>query len=142
MIHVHDIWKKYGSLEVLKGLTVDIFDGETLVILGRSGVGKSVLLKQIIGLETPDKGYVEVDGQIVTDLTLKRPVPALNQWGCCFKDRLYLIPWMWEKIPLFICVSIIPIYLRRKLKKGSKKPCKWSAFRNRKQTSFRAYQAG
>lgn len=85
MIHVHDVWKKYGSLEVLKGLTVDIFDGETLVILGRSGVGKSVLLKQIIGLEAPDKGYVEVDGKIVTSLTLHSIRPGLKPMGMLFQ---------------------------------------------------------
>lgn len=67
MIHVHDVWKRYGKLEVLKGLSLDIMEGETLVILGRSGVGKSVLLKQIIGLEMPDKGYVEVNGERVSD---------------------------------------------------------------------------
>ena len=73
MIRAHNIWKRYGKLQVLKGLSLDILDGETLVILGRSGVGKSVLLKQIIGLETPDKGYIEVDGQKITDLS-KRPI--------------------------------------------------------------------
>lgn len=85
MIHVHDVWKKYGNLEVLKGLSVDIFDGETLVILGRSGVGKSVLLKQIIGLESPDKGYVEVDGKVVTDLTLTTTRPGLKRMGMLFQ---------------------------------------------------------
>lgn len=62
MIKVHNLWKSYGKLEVLKGLNLEVFNGETLVILGRSGVGKSVLLKQIIGIESPDKGYVEVEG--------------------------------------------------------------------------------
>lgn len=85
MIRVHDVWKKYGNLEVLKGLSVDIFDGETLVILGRSGVGKSVLLKQIIGLETPDKGYVEVDGKKVTDLSLHTTRPGLKPMGMLFQ---------------------------------------------------------
>lgn len=85
MIHVHDVWKRYGKLEVLKGLTLDILDGETLVILGRSGVGKSVLLKQIIGLEAPDKGYVEVDNIRVTDLNLRANRPGLKPIGMLFQ---------------------------------------------------------
>jgi len=85
MIHVHEVWKRYGKLEVLKGLSIDIFDGETLVILGRSGVGKSVLLKQIIGLEMPDKGYVEVDGTRVTDLTARTFRPGLKPMGMLFQ---------------------------------------------------------
>lgn len=85
MIHVHDIWKRYGKLEVLKGLSLDILEGETLVILGRSGVGKSVLLKQIIGLEAPDKGYVKVDGQKVTDLTVRTLRPDLKPMGMLFQ---------------------------------------------------------
>ncbi len=85
MIHVHDVWKRYGKLEVLKGLCLDILDGETLIILGRSGVGKSVLLKQIIGLESPDKGYIEVDGQKVTDLTKRTMRPSLKPMGMLFQ---------------------------------------------------------
>ena len=85
MIHVHDLWKSYGNLQVLKGLTLDILEGETLVILGRSGVGKSVLLKQIIGLETPDKGYVEVDGKKVTDLTVNSRRTGLKPMGMLFQ---------------------------------------------------------
>lgn len=85
MISVKDVWKKYGKLEVLKGLTLDIYDGETLVILGRSGVGKSVLLKQIIGLEMPDKGTVEVDGVVVTDLTQRSFRPRLKPMGMLFQ---------------------------------------------------------
>jgi phospholipid/cholesterol/gamma-HCH transport system ATP-binding protein len=85
MIHVHDVWKRYGKLQVLKGLSLDIFDGETLVILGRSGVGKSVLLKQIIGLEAPDRGYVEVDKERVTDLTVRAMRPGLKPMGMLFQ---------------------------------------------------------
>lgn len=85
MIHVRDVWKAYGKLEVLKGLSLDILDGETLVILGRSGVGKSVLLKQIIGLESPDKGSIEVDGEKITDLTVRVNRPHLKPMGMLFQ---------------------------------------------------------
>ncbi|WP_068466364.1 ABC transporter ATP-binding protein [Candidatus Protochlamydia phocaeensis] len=85
MIHVHDVWKSYGKLEVLKGLNLDVLDGETLVILGKSGVGKSVLLKQIIGLETPDRGYVEVEGQRITDSNLRRGRVNIKPMGMLFQ---------------------------------------------------------
>ncbi len=86
MIKVRDLWKKYGHLDVLKGLDLDIFDGETVVILGRSGVGKSVLLRQIIGLEPPDKGYVEVDNVRVTDLTVRARRSNIKPMGMLFQS--------------------------------------------------------
>ena len=64
MISVKDLWKSYGSFQVLKGLNLDVYKGETLVILGRSGVGKSVLLRQLIGIEAPDKGTIELSKEI------------------------------------------------------------------------------
>lgn len=85
MIRVHKVWKKYGNHEVLKGLSLDILDNETLVILGRSGVGKSVLLRQIIGLETPDDGFIEVDGKRVTDLREHSMRPGLKPMGMLFQ---------------------------------------------------------
>jgi len=90
MIRVHNLWKKYGKLEILKGLNLEIFDGETVVILGRSGVGKSVLLKQIIGLESPDQGYIEVDNERVVDMSDRdtrskvKPMGMLFQSGALF----------------------------------------------------------
>jgi phospholipid/cholesterol/gamma-HCH transport system ATP-binding protein len=68
IIRILDLWKNYDSLAVLKGINFDIYEGETLVVLGRSGVGKSVLLRQIIGLEPPDRGHVEINGKRVIDI--------------------------------------------------------------------------
>lgn len=86
MIRVYDLWKGYGKLQVLKGLNLEIFDGETLVILGRSGVGKSVLLRQIIGIETPDKGYVEVDGANISYLSAADRFKVTKGMGMLFQS--------------------------------------------------------
>lgn len=85
MIKVHDLWKAYGRLQVLQGLNLEIFDGEVLVILGRSGVGKSVLLRQIIGIEKPDKGYVEIDGVNISDLTISQRLKMTPRMGMLFQ---------------------------------------------------------
>lgn len=62
MISINNLRKSFGSLDVLRGVTFDIRDGETVAIIGQSGCGKSVLLKHIIGLMKPDKGEIVVDG--------------------------------------------------------------------------------
>ena len=66
MINVVDVWKSFGAISVLKGLSLKVEEGETLVILGRSGVGKSVLLKLILGIDSPDKGEIWVNGENMT----------------------------------------------------------------------------
>lgn len=61
MIEIIDLHKSFGVHPVLQGLNLTIRDGETLVIIGRSGCGKSVLLKHIIGLTKPEKGRIVID---------------------------------------------------------------------------------
>lgn len=85
MIKIHDLWKKYEENEVLKGLNLEIQKGEIIVILGRSGVGKSVLLRQIIGIEKPDKGYVEVNGVNISELRQKEIYKAVQNMGMLFQ---------------------------------------------------------
>lgn len=63
MISVQDVWKSYRGIPILKGLSLEVPAGKTLIIVGRSGVGKSVLLRQITGLETPDKGKIVINGK-------------------------------------------------------------------------------
>jgi len=74
VIRLDDLWKAFGDKQVLAGLTLEVEDGETLVLIGYSGTGKSVVLKHIVGLLLPDRGEVFVDDRAVS--TLERP--ALN----------------------------------------------------------------
>ncbi|MCB1119696.1 MAG: ATP-binding cassette domain-containing protein [Chlamydiia bacterium] len=86
IIKVRDLAKSYGELQVLKGLSLDIYEGETLVILGRSGVGKSVLLRQLIGIEKPDKGTVEVKGIQIATLSETERAKAIKDMGMLFQS--------------------------------------------------------
>ncbi|MFA6916601.1 MAG: ATP-binding cassette domain-containing protein [Parachlamydiales bacterium] len=86
MIVVNNLWKRYGKLQVLKGLNLQVLDGETVIILGRSGVGKSVLLRQIIGIEKPDEGYVEVNGIRVTSINLQSNFEVMRHMGMLFQS--------------------------------------------------------
>jgi phospholipid/cholesterol/gamma-HCH transport system ATP-binding protein len=66
MIALSDVHKAFGAKQVLRGLTLQVAKGESCVIIGGSGTGKSVCLKCILGLVTPDRGTITVDGQSVT----------------------------------------------------------------------------
>ena len=66
VLRVEDIYKKYGNVEVLKGVSFEIKKGETKVIIGPSGSGKSTLLRCINQLTIPDKGRIWLENQEVT----------------------------------------------------------------------------
>lgn len=85
MIQIRALWKRFGKMQVLAGMDLDINDGETLVILGPSGIGKSVLLKHIIGLLKPDQGTVDINGVRITDLTGPELFKAVQDMGMLFQ---------------------------------------------------------
>lgn len=85
MIIIRDLWKKFGSLEVLKGLDLTIYQGETIVVIGRSGVGKSVLLKQILGIDKPDRGSIEIDGKDISKMNRNKSDPLPKKMGMLFQ---------------------------------------------------------
>jgi len=85
MISFHDVHKAFGPKQVLRGLTLDIPDGKTTVLLGFSGTGKSVSLKLIAGLLAPDAGTVEVDGLVVKDLDPRGLVDLRARIGYVFQ---------------------------------------------------------
>jgi len=68
MIAFADLHKAFGPKRVLEGFTLEVRDGETMVVIGGSGSGKSVAIKHVVGLLEPDAGHVAVDGQVVHEL--------------------------------------------------------------------------
>lgn len=68
MIRFQDVHKAFGPKQVLRGFTLEVPDGETTVVIGYSGTGKSVALKHVVGLLEPDRGCVEADGKVVHEL--------------------------------------------------------------------------
>ena len=93
MISLRNVHKAFDDLVVLDGVDFDVKEGETVALLGASGVGKSVLLKHINGLIDPDSGDVMVDGENVSALQrealarLRRKVGYVFQYGALFDSE-------------------------------------------------------
>jgi phospholipid/cholesterol/gamma-HCH transport system ATP-binding protein len=85
MIRVHDLWKAFGEKEVLRGVSIDVPEGTTYVVLGASGSGKTVLLKHVIGLLKPDRGTVHVDGTEISSLSGRALNEARQVFGMVFQ---------------------------------------------------------
>ncbi|MBP7148391.1 MAG: ATP-binding cassette domain-containing protein [Acidobacteria bacterium] len=85
LICLHDVHKRFGEKTVLAGLTLAVFPGETVVILGPSGSGKSVTLRHIIGLERPDAGQVFVGGEQIEHLPERKLRPVREKIGFLFQ---------------------------------------------------------
>ena len=90
MIEVIELHKTLGTQEVLRGVSMRISSGQTHVILGRSGSGKSVFLKHLVGLFQPDSGQVRVDGEDISKLrerqlgSIRKKIGILFQSGALF----------------------------------------------------------
>jgi phospholipid/cholesterol/gamma-HCH transport system ATP-binding protein len=86
VIDIKGLYKSFGNLHVLKGVDLQLFEGENLVVLGRSGTGKSVLIKIISGLLYPDEGSVNVLGHEVSDLNEKQLMELRLRIGFSFQN--------------------------------------------------------
>lgn len=86
VITVRNVSKSFGNLDVLRGVDLDLFNGENLVVLGRSGTGKSVLIKLISGLLKPDTGTIEVLGEHVDQLGEKELQQLRLKIGFSFQN--------------------------------------------------------
>ena len=96
MITLTDVHKAFGPNRVLQGVTLTIERGQSMVIIGGSGTGKSVLLKSILGLVTPDRGTITLDG---TDVTKTERDPFLARFGMLFQGgALFDSMRVWENV--------------------------------------------
>lgn len=86
LFRIRGLVKRYGGRTVLDGIDLDIARGECLVILGRSGSGKSVTLRQLNGLEPPDAGTVTFDGVVLSELTEDELVPYRRRIAMLFQS--------------------------------------------------------
>jgi phospholipid/cholesterol/gamma-HCH transport system ATP-binding protein len=84
-VAVKDLHKSFGSQKVLDGIDLQVRQGETLAVLGRSGIGKSVLLKLIIGLQKPDSGAVLIQGKDIGELKIKQLDELRKKIGFLFQ---------------------------------------------------------
>jgi phospholipid/cholesterol/gamma-HCH transport system ATP-binding protein len=85
VLEIVDLWKSFGENHVLRGVSLTVNDGETLVVLGPSGCGKSVLLKHVIGIMRPDRGSILVEGRDITRMRLDELNEVRKSFGMVFQ---------------------------------------------------------
>ena len=86
IIRLSGVTKRFGDQEVLRGLDLAVEAGSVSVIIGKSGGGKSVLLKHVIGLMQPDSGTVTVDGEAIQDMNERRLNTVRRKFGLLFQE--------------------------------------------------------
>jgi len=90
IIQIRDVYKSYGKKVVHKGISLDIYQGEVLTLMGGSGSGKSVLLRSLVGLEKPDRGQIFFHGEDITLLdeehlvNVRKKIAYVFQYGALF----------------------------------------------------------
>jgi phospholipid/cholesterol/gamma-HCH transport system ATP-binding protein len=98
-IRVFNLYKSFGENQVLKGCDLEVREGESMVVIGGSGSGKTVLIKCIIGLVRPDRGEIYIDGQEITSLDERRMNEVRKKFGMLFQGgALFDSLRVWENV--------------------------------------------
>jgi phospholipid/cholesterol/gamma-HCH transport system ATP-binding protein len=98
-IELTDVYKSFGHKKVLQGVSFKLMPGESLVVIGGSGCGKSVLIKTIIGLMRADKGSIKIDGEETNNLSSKRRNQIMHKFGYLFQGgALFDSMPIWENV--------------------------------------------
>src|SRR6202041_2389958 len=104
-IRFNDVSKAFGDNAVLNHVNFEVMPGETVCILGRSGVGKSVSLHHIMGFLKPDSGRVSVAGEDITDFTEKQREPVRKKVPMFFQNGALFDSLPVGEMSLFLCAS-------------------------------------
>ena len=115
VVAVEELCKSFGSHRVLNGISLSVSRGETLAVLGRSGTGKSVLLRLIIGLEKPDSGSIRIHGEDIAGLTLDRMGAIRKKMGFLFQHAA-----LYDSLTVAGNVAFPLEHHRREMSKGER----------------------
>ncbi|MGI9501177.1 MAG: ABC transporter ATP-binding protein [Geminicoccaceae bacterium] len=98
-IKIRGLKKSFGEKHILRGIDLDVGNGESVVVIGGSGTGKSVLLKCILGILDPDEGTIEIDGREVTSLSRSEREKVMHKFGMLFQGAALFdsLP-VWENV--------------------------------------------
>lgn len=98
-IKIRGLKKSFGRKHILRGIDLDVGVGESVVVIGGSGTGKSVLLKCILGILDPDEGTIEIDGREVTSLSRTEREKVMHKFGMLFQGAALFdsLP-VWENV--------------------------------------------
>jgi phospholipid/cholesterol/gamma-HCH transport system ATP-binding protein len=107
-IRVRQLRKRFGPKVVLDGVDLEVADGESLVVIGGSGTGKSVLLKCILGILTPDSGSIEIDGVDLTTLSRHERDAVMQRFGMLFQGSA-----LFDSLPVWQNVAFRLLQIER-----------------------------
>lgn len=104
-IQIQNIFKSFKERKVLQGVSLDIEKGESLVVIGGSGSGKSVLLKHVLGLISPDKGDVLVNGDSILNLSNRERMKLMKSFGMLFQGGA-----LFDSLPVWQNITFSPFF--------------------------------
>lgn len=114
-IRIRGLKKAFGSKIVLDGVDLDVAPGTAMVVIGGSGTGKSVLLKSVLGLVTPDAGVIEIDGEDVLKASPSRAKALRGQIGMLFQNGA-----LFDSLPVWENVAF-GLLAQKRIKRGAAK---------------------
>ncbi|MBB5692217.1 ABC transporter ATP-binding protein [Muricoccus pecuniae] len=119
-IRLRGLRKAFGTKQVLDGVDLDVMPGQSMVILGGSGSGKSVTIKCILGLITPDAGTIEIDGHDVTAMSPREREAVLDRTGMLFQNGA-----LFDSLPVWENVCFKPLAQKRITRAQARERAAW-----------------